>query len=68
MLEEAERALRCRKAEVLGVVAPGREIERGCREAKCREGESPKEDEAQESQGRRPREKSGDGVPQPAEG
>ena len=54
MLEEAERVLpllsggrgirRCRG---------GREIEHGSREAMAREGECPREDEAQESQGRR---------------
>jgi len=36
-----------------GAVAGGRETERGSREAKCLEGERPREDEAQESQGRR---------------
>jgi hypothetical protein len=36
-----------------GVVAGGRETERGSREAKAREGECPREDEAQESQGLR---------------
>jgi hypothetical protein len=36
-----------------GVVANDREIECGSREAKAGEGECPKEDEAQESQGYR---------------
>jgi hypothetical protein len=37
----------------LGAAAGGREIEHGSREAKVRGGESPREEEAQESQGRR---------------
>jgi hypothetical protein len=41
------------QTRAFGVVAGGREAERGSREAKVREGERPKEDEAQESQGRR---------------
>jgi len=55
MPEEAERAQLCRKAEAFGAAAFGRETERDSRQAKAREGERPREDETQESQGRRTR-------------
>jgi hypothetical protein len=41
------------RTRACGVVASGREAVGDSREAKAREGECPREDEAQESQGRR---------------
>jgi hypothetical protein len=57
MLEEAERRLPLLlwRTRSFGGVAGGRKAERGSREAKGREGERPKEEKAQESQGRRTR-------------
>jgi hypothetical protein len=54
MHEEAERGLPLPvwQTRLFGAAAGGRETERGGREAKVREGECPKEDETQESQGR----------------
>jgi hypothetical protein len=57
MLEEAERILPLPywRTRAFGGVAGGCKAARGIREAKDREGESPKEEQSQESQGHRTR-------------